>query len=344
MFRPIGAPSIPPELLENIFLDVVESASTSDRALTALELSHICRTFRHAAVNCARLWTCLDRKRGRPALALIEECIKRSRGLPLDVTLYFYSYRKPVGESKEVIMLAVDRIARILIPISNRWRSLSVRFLVDQYSEQHVIIPNEFTLSTGYLKAPILEELSIEDASHFKMWMGSSPYDAFFWSWNLPALHSIITHNICPSTIFPKFHSQLQTLKSSFSGGENLRMLSSLPAFLESTAFKEIHFSFNAFCFDRPRTNPRVLFLPRLEALHITFANCSRVNSPRCGLRSVFDFYQFSALGSLSIVLYIGSPTFVSSNGYDMTLVSFLVVETQNFYGPHYLRFPSTLR
>ncbi len=125
MSMPVGAQSLPAEILEVILSDVVESAIPDERSWTALTLTHVCGLFRRVALDCPKLWTCLSRKLGRPGLALIEACIERSKDKPLDVVIHLYAYKKPIGKSKGVDMIAVDRIARIVIPVCARWRRCS---------------------------------------------------------------------------------------------------------------------------------------------------------------------------------------------------------------------------
>ncbi|KLO18145.1 hypothetical protein SCHPADRAFT_925314 [Schizopora paradoxa] len=226
--RSISASSLPPEVIEYILIYVVLDLDVpfSDRAWTAAEC--------------------------RPGLPLIEACIERSRNLPLEVVLYFYAYRKSIGWGKTVDMFAVDSIARLLIP----------------YSEQHVISSSEFTSSSRYLKAPILEKISIQELSN--AWtrpplidMSSSlPPD---WSWNLPALQSLLVQNICLTAIPLKFRNRLQTMKIYFAEGRKDKLLDSLSSFLESTTLPDMEFYFDLCHFEKDYAHKRISRLSHLK-------------------------------------------------------------------------------
>ncbi|KLO18136.1 hypothetical protein SCHPADRAFT_131389 [Schizopora paradoxa] len=344
--RYISVSSLPPEVIEYILIYVVLDLDVpfSDRAWTAVKLSHICRSFRYAALGCPKLWTWLDRQNGRPGLALIEACIERSRSLPLEVVLYFYAYRKSIGWGKTVDMFAVDSIARLLIPVSNRWQRFSANLAFRQYSEQHVLSSSEFTSSSRYLKAPILEKISIQELSN--AWtrpplidMSSSlPPD---WSWNLPALQSLLVQNICLTAIPLKFRNRLQTMKIYFAEGRKDKLLDSLSSFLESTTLPDMEFYFYLCHFEQDYAHKRICRLSHLKQLRVTFSNCSRKESPYCGLRSAFNFYQFSGLVKLSIEIYIGHPGyFPRSITHDMSLAGFLALGIHSSSQSPRFRFP----
>jgi hypothetical protein len=119
---------LPPELLEHIFLLVRDNAVSwrvhdkelnedrYQRALTVrtrfadarfdkppgrrarlawMAVSHVCRTFRHVALGCARLWTDIDMELDARCVAAF---LARARGLPLAVDARFWEHEPSSDE------------------------------------------------------------------------------------------------------------------------------------------------------------------------------------------------------------------------------------------------------
>lgn len=58
--RAYGITSLPPEILQSIFIYVVKSCEETRRATIAISLAHVCRRFREAALSTRELWSYIN--------------------------------------------------------------------------------------------------------------------------------------------------------------------------------------------------------------------------------------------------------------------------------------------
>ncbi|KDQ10752.1 hypothetical protein BOTBODRAFT_68375 [Botryobasidium botryosum FD-172 SS1] len=80
--------------------------------------SHVSRTWRHIALNMPRLWARID----APVLELVDACLSRSRGLPLDII-----FHKPSNVAGRVqYEEKVEGCVPSLLSHVERWRSLAL--------------------------------------------------------------------------------------------------------------------------------------------------------------------------------------------------------------------------
>ncbi len=302
-----------------------------------------------------RLWTCLSRKLGHPALALIEACVERSKGHPLDVVLHIYAYRENDGYLKGVQMVAMDGIAHSHHPVCARWRRCSTVLVVERYSRRHVISDSEFVSISKHLKAPMLQEFSIEEQPHSRSPGVDAPeftglFKSDSWaslpadSWSLPRMHTLILRNVYASSIPPKFRAQLQSVVVIYVGRKPLRESNILDAFAGATSLTNVRLSFDKCHFGVLRTNTDPLELPQVKSLSIDFLGCSQSDWGSRSLWNAFRTFHFPHVVDLTVVLDIGEPTFVLWNGtrdrsFDMTLHSFLVANADPQHAPC-VRFP----
>ncbi|KLO18137.1 hypothetical protein SCHPADRAFT_899948 [Schizopora paradoxa] len=334
---------LPVETLSYIFLICVKTSEIDDRSWNALRLSHVCRSFRRAALDYPTLWTTLVSSRTSAGLSLVDACIERTKGLPVEAVVDFYAFRKNIGGSEAVDVFAVDNIARILIPVSARWKTYMARIRTHKFSEENVIALSEFSSLAMGLKAPILTDMYHYDMENFpnasthvdrsKIYEVLGPDS----SWSLPTLNSLVSRNISPARIPPQFRPQLESLVVNVSGNNRWNVLDHLPNFLQETALSKMHLMLVAQIFERS-VAPRCCILPRLKSLKIEFIVCFQRDWGNCSLRAAFRAYHFTGLVELSICQDIGGRALTMKIGprlYDMTLVSFLATDPK-----HTSRFP----
>ncbi len=301
----------------------------------------------------------LSRKLGRPGL---EACIERSKDKPLDVVIHLYAYKKPIGKSKGVDMIAVDRIARIVIPVCARWRRCSALLIAKHYSEQHVISPSEFLARCSalliakhyseqhvispseflsisrYLTAPVLEEFAIREETEGSYVFPGTSMTQFHSklpppsSWKLPGMHSLVIQNLYPSTLLPKYRAQLRSLAVSYVKRNVTRQLDEgMRAFADATFLTSLRLSFDNCHFCKDYINDQHVGLRHVKSLHIDFLGCSQSARNNENLWKSFLPIQFPGVVDLTVLLDIGDSTFVLQNGsqlYDVTLHSLLLTKT----------------
>ncbi|KAJ7909380.1 hypothetical protein B0H13DRAFT_2661494 [Mycena leptocephala] len=110
-------------------------------------LGHICRSWRHAALSCASLWSCIIIERPT-VLAGIEAQLQRTAQVPLDI--HFRDVQSNMGHVLELVF-----------PHSNRWRSL--------YLNHHG--PSNYLLTLDWLR-PLeghLGQLEKLEVAHFRI-------------------------------------------------------------------------------------------------------------------------------------------------------------------------------
>lgn len=217
------SPLLPPEIFEHIILDAVQNTAREERSLTALRLTHVCGSFRQLALNCPKLWTCLSRNHGRPGLALIEACIERSGGLPLDVDIYVYAFSRERNETARPIdkwdlEVAVDGIVQPILSVSERWRSCAIQLVNESPSCEASVPWSEFHLLTKALDVPMLAEFVLNERCNVTTSFTDRAFDSIalmlssILQWNLPSLHAFNFQSY-PVTFFsPRIWGQLDTL------------------------------------------------------------------------------------------------------------------------------------
>ncbi|KLO18133.1 hypothetical protein SCHPADRAFT_886407 [Schizopora paradoxa] len=346
----ISAPSLPPEILEDIFIDIVESSVVNERSWTALKLTHVCRSFRHAALGCPKLWCCLSRKLGRPGIALVEACVERSKDQPLEITLYFYPSISPSSGRK---FSASDSMARVVVPLCQRWRRYSMIFTNDDHNnpQRHVITPSENISLFNGIKAPNLEELTIEkevdetsvdQVDAFRK-LGSTrlPMAVHFVSWGLPLLRSLTLANIPiyvlsnyllaghpspPGVIFPTtYHVQAQSITVRYDGLPVFHELNKLRTFEKRETLKRMQLSFRKCYFNRSGIDAVPEIFSDVSNLVVDLIDCRQ--SDMYALFKTFTAFEFASLIDLNISITIGDQSFLLHDihgSHDVTVTSFL--------------------
>ncbi len=321
----VNISSFPSELLEDISKNVVQDTPAEERALTALGLTHVSRSFRRVAVDCPQLWTCLSRKLGRPGLPLIKACIERSRNQPLDVVLYFYTF-----DEKEAVV--VDDILGTILPHCARWRSWSWQFL-DLPDEKYGSYSKSHSLPT-LVNMPLLEDLSIA------RWPSSGlPFELFLdflqqarkRVWNVPKVRAVTLKNTSASAFPSAIHAQLRSLTVICQKTEFTHHTRSLQRLSETTCLTTIRLSL-VDCYFCRSTNDVSDEFPSVKFLHVELLNCSQ-NSPRPHiLWGESRTFYFPNLVELSITLKFGDKDnhLMMWNGYDITLYSLLAANLEN--------------
>ncbi len=185
--RKCGLASLPDDVLAMIFDYSVNNKDedkyrASIRWTAAVRLSHVCRHFRTISLSCPRLWTTMSKSR-----RMVAACLPRTKGLPLSVDLMFHRHYFSMDWFFEPVLTEI-------LPHSKRWRHLSI--IVDSASSAANIpledVRNLKGQKLGYLDAPILEELLIDNSDYH-----SNNIDApESWDWsqcNTPNLRRIKT-------------------------------------------------------------------------------------------------------------------------------------------------------
>ncbi|KLO15459.1 hypothetical protein SCHPADRAFT_938696 [Schizopora paradoxa] len=167
MPEPSIAQHLPRDIIFAILKDTVRSTIPEERSLTALTLSHVCSSFYRAALHCPTIWTCLSRRLGRPGLALIEACMERSQGHPLEVSFYFYAVElsPPTMHSLGEQTLAMDNMVEFVLSSSFRWRSCSIHLTGDDTCSElsSATLDLDSFARRINIAAPMLEDFSIEE-------------------------------------------------------------------------------------------------------------------------------------------------------------------------------------
>ncbi|KLO15463.1 hypothetical protein SCHPADRAFT_938700 [Schizopora paradoxa] len=219
------AQNLPADILFIILKDAVQSTIPDERSLATLSLSHVCSSFRRAALRCPTLWTCLSRRLGRPGLALIEACMERSQDQPLDVTFSFYPISpqdEPLPHRLRQETMVVDNIVQAVLSSSIRWRSCSIRLTSDDSRDR--LSSTTFDLdsfaSTIYIPTPMLKDFSIEeDASLAERFPFNTRGRTMIKNfrpgahWSLPNLRNVTLRNTLANTIPWPSLSRIQSLR-----------------------------------------------------------------------------------------------------------------------------------
>ncbi len=268
-----------------------------------MTLTHVCRSFRHVALNRPKLWTCLSKKLGRTGIELIEACIERSKNEPLDVVLYLYGFRES-GSVDGVVV--VDSKAWItVLPLCTRWRSYSVHLIIvdplnfEQW--ENVTLPSELHPLLTNLDVPLLEEFSIEEEADV---LGLFPESTLLRrhpllppnaSWNLPALHSLSLRNSHISHIPSEFRRSLRSASLSYIQRSFVYHLTNTLRHLTiATSLTTLELSFNNCHFSRNRVDPSPSVFPHIKLLRVDFLGCSQRSDEHTGsLWKSFRTLQF---------------------------------------------------
>jgi len=341
MSNTVHALSLPPEILENILGDVVESVNPEERPWTALTLTHVCGSFRHVALSCPNLWTCLSRKLGRPGLALIEACIERSQNRPLDVVLYLYGLRDESGSPDDIDEVVVDSIARTVLPFSARWRTYSAIVVVkDKFSNQNVIPLADFRSMSSNLDTPLLEEFTLKEQTDLPHLL---PAGSLFHlypilsqdSWNIPSLHTLVLENTLVSGIPSEFRVPLRHASVSYVRRNVVYHLNTLRSLAIGPSLTTLRLSFNGCHFSRKYADPTLNELPHVKSLHIEFLGCTQSAWNDHNLWKSFRMFRFPSAVDLTMLIDIGDASFVLWDGlrsFDVTLHGFLVTDPDHRY------------
>jgi len=346
------AQRVPPEMLEIILKDVVQDSVPEERALVALGLSHVCGSFRHAALDCPRLWASLSRKLGRPGLALIDACIERSGDQPLDVVLHVYA--SPVqedmyGEEQEVLM-AADNILQRVLPHSSRWRSCSILLVsydsaFDQSRWKEYTPFSEFQLLPQDFNAPILEDFSIVEhpstTHHFPFGsrenahIENNLFPDLNCPWIFPNLRSLTIQN-CSLVLFPSVFSQiLRSATVKYSQCDVWRTLKSLISLSHKPLLTTLQLSFHDCRFSElgGRLGTTFLEFPNVKILRIELLLCTQMERGDHSIWMKFRSFYFPSVVEMNLIVDLGS---VLWDGHDMTLHSLLATDLH-----HAQRYPS---
>ena len=332
---------LPPELLAIIFDHSLQNLPLHDRSLQALTCSHVCRSFRHAALDSPRLWTSLPVRgrngRGQVKLAFIEACIERSGDLPLDVVLEFFYHREITSTSN--FDLAIGIHARIPLDIwvnslfetilhqCTRWRSCSWHFdvppaLVNCTHENYRPFSDLLEVFE-FLDAPLLEDLSITSSPG--MTLGVLPVlMRTHFSWTIPNIRSFTLENTL-SVPSSAYRDQLRSLTANFHHTELTHQVSGLRSRLKiMRSLSTIRLSFIDCCFDKASF---VLFveMPTVKILEVTLLGCTQT-SPKVNLLwHEFRTFCFPNLVEMHVTLDISDrDKLVLWNGYNVALYSLL--------------------
>ncbi|KAI0718114.1 hypothetical protein C8Q72DRAFT_153835 [Fomitopsis betulina] len=106
---------LPPELLSNIFLDVaVRGSADPPRGQSRMvgrwiHVTHVCRSWRETALQCAPLWSHLH---SSDSPKCIEEFLARSRDAPLSIQLCL-NRLVPNTRQEDVLLLALSALHRV---------------------------------------------------------------------------------------------------------------------------------------------------------------------------------------------------------------------------------------
>ncbi|KLO18132.1 hypothetical protein SCHPADRAFT_936398 [Schizopora paradoxa] len=338
------AQTLPSELLKLIFVEASNSTIPEERPCAALTLSHVCSSFRRVALVCPKLWTTLSRKLGRPGLELIEACIQRSADQPLDVLLYLYGLRGDFGGSRFADQVAVDRMAKTVLPVCSRWRSFAVHLaIIDPFDDcqwQNVILLTEFRQLSAKLDVPMLETFSIEEDAdrsglvpassllHLHPLLSSNPDLC----WSLPALHTLTVQNAHVSDIPSGFRSPIRSASIRYIQRDLLYHLNTLRALAVASSLTTLHLSFQDCKFSRKFPDPTISEISHVRSLHIDFLGCSQLHWSEHNLWKAFRTFRFPDVRvvDVKIILDIGDGSFVLWDGLqalDITLHSFLVTD-----------------
>ncbi|KAL1685217.1 hypothetical protein GGG16DRAFT_119080 [Schizophyllum commune] len=154
---------LPTEVLAIIITDVLRDDSCDDISERMVSsVMHVCHRWREIALSLPVVWTDIsfshDSEGNR--CALLEECLRRTQGKPLSITLSTMTGDVPADEA----------FTQVLLASATRWQKLTL---------DNISLP---WLSTDTLHAPALEHLEITN-SHPTGWLCFA---------NCPALSSVV--------------------------------------------------------------------------------------------------------------------------------------------------------
>ncbi|KLO09638.1 hypothetical protein SCHPADRAFT_943502 [Schizopora paradoxa] len=195
-----GLASLPCEVLSLVLSFVVHGSPSSSkpRSLISVRLSHVCRHFRYIITTNPRFWTTISTTPFVPELRLVDACLERSKGCPLDVQLNLYtSFPQARGNQYKRLSpqhVQYDDIFLALRPHIHRWRSVHLNFVPAKRFKAH----SGFWKTMQGAVLPILDTISAggderEYAANSKLARTSS--------WKCPRLTGIVLKNCVPNPL-----------------------------------------------------------------------------------------------------------------------------------------------
>ncbi|KLO15855.1 hypothetical protein SCHPADRAFT_901964 [Schizopora paradoxa] len=342
---------VPPELLAIVFHHALQNLPVQERSLQALTCSHVCRSFRIAALDSPMLWTSLPVRgregKGHVKLAFIEACIERSGDLPLDAILQFYYHREitstsnfdlAIGVHARVPMdIWVDTIFETTILHCARWRSCSWHFdfLVEGRRSEKYRPFSEVLEGFGRISAPLLEDLSIGAVPGMTLGVLPVLLRTHF-SWTIPNIRAFTIENTL-SVPSSAYRDQLRSVTANFHNIGLTHQISGLRSRLKILKLlSTVRLSFVDCCFEKASF---VLFveMPTVKNLEIALLGCVQT-CPRTNLLwHEFRTFCFPNLAELHISLDIEDrDNLVLWNGHNIALYSILAPTLAQDHGYRY--------
>jgi hypothetical protein len=180
---------LPPEVLSEVFLVIAEQLQAQERFKADFKwitITHVCRLWRHIALQHGRLWGKIDTARPDRTGVFVD----RSKGAPLAVRETFAS---------SLAELPVD-----FTDPSCRYRELHLR------AKEGQLGPNVLHILNSPVHAPVLESLVLEVSDNFPEY--TLPPTVF--DYKAPALTRLHLHNVrleWPTSLFPSLtHFSIQ--------------------------------------------------------------------------------------------------------------------------------------
>ncbi|KAF8158294.1 hypothetical protein B0H34DRAFT_708192 [Crassisporium funariophilum] len=167
IFQPHPIYRLPVELISLIFV-----SGSEDDPDFAIVVSHVCRAWRHIALQTPSLWRRITLNTKEH---MWRERIRRARACSLDIQLLPWSTpRTGVPRARELNLYTVQWYMHIVLPYISRWRSLEIVFA------EYAPYLWKATLASCVAPATALQDLSLvyrlnDDTEEFTLFSGSAP-------------------------------------------------------------------------------------------------------------------------------------------------------------------------
>ena len=180
---------LPPEVLSEVFLDLAEQLQAQDRFkvdFTWVTLAHVCRLWRHVALQHGRLWGKVDITKSDRTRVFVD----RSNGAPLAIRQSFTT--------------SLAELPPAFTDSSYRYRELHLR------AKEGQLGPNVLQVLNSPAHAPVLESLVLEVSDNYPEY--TLPPTVF--DYKAPALTRLQLQNVrmeWPTSLFPSLtHLSIQ--------------------------------------------------------------------------------------------------------------------------------------
>ncbi|KLO18131.1 hypothetical protein SCHPADRAFT_886405 [Schizopora paradoxa] len=304
--------SFPPEILEYAFETLVYGVDANERTLTAMFLSHVCRSFRILALDSPQLWTCISRNSRRPGLQMLATSIERSGNLPLDIGIDAGLLDARTGSERN---LFIDPLIRIVLQHLTRWRSFCFRSA--WFTRENMTMHLMSSVSLQNLVLPALEDLTIctepnpmDDQSRGQGIL-SHLGTPFFSLWHMPVLKSFTLkgeHDRMLPPTAAQYTSQIRELTVRPIWSEWL--MGAAPWYITNmTSLSTLHLAFDGRFFQRNLETSYKCELTQDTTLDVEVPACYSSNLyVMSGLAaSPFTRVTFPNIVSLTLTLHIRS-------------------------------------